>query len=87
MPRGRPFQKGNPGGPGRPKRAVEQSYLDVTVASVSAEDWRKVVLKAVKQTQAGDHRARDWLGRMLVGTDPIPLTTLVEELQEALRGW
>jgi hypothetical protein len=76
------FQKGCPGGPGRPKRATEQNYLDATMSTVSVADWRVVVEKALAQAKDGDPKARDWLSRMLVGADPIPLTKLVEELQK-----
>ena len=40
--------------------------------------------KAVEQAKAGDAKAREWLGKMLVGSDPIPLAELVEELQAEL---
>src|SRR5215468_771491 len=79
------FRPGNPGGPGRPRRAAEQSYLDATIASVPVEDWKKVVAKALTQAKAGDAKAREWLSKMLVGSDPIPLAKLVEELQTELE--
>jgi hypothetical protein len=44
------------------------------------------VAKAVEQAKKGDHRARDWLGRQLVGSDSIPLQQLVEELKQELEG-
>jgi hypothetical protein len=79
------FKKGNPGGPGRPRRTTEQGYLDATVAVVSVEDWQKVVTKALAQAKTGDAKAREWLSKMLVGSDPIPLAQLVEELQTELE--
>src|SRR6516165_241365 len=79
------FQPGNPGGPGRPRRVVERDYLAVAVGAVSAADWRKVVKKALEQAIKGDSRARDWLGRRLVGSDPIQVAKLVEELQAELQ--
>lgn len=39
--RGR-FVLGNPGGPGRPSRAVERDYLQVLVDVVTLEKWRLV---------------------------------------------
>jgi hypothetical protein len=79
------FQKGNPGGPGRPRRAVEQAYLDVTVASVPVGRWKKVVKKALEQAEEGDGTARAWLSKHLIGDDPIPLMELVEELRVELE--
>ncbi len=83
--RGRPFQLGNPGGPGRPKWTVEQTYLDATLASVPVSAWRKIVAKAVTQAKAGDFRAREWLSRLLVSADPLPLAELVNELKAELE--
>lgn len=68
-PRGRPFKKGNPGGPGRPKREVERAYLDATLASVSPSDWQKVVAKALQDAKAGDAAARAWLSKYLLPQD------------------
>jgi hypothetical protein len=68
-PRGRPFQKGNPGGPGRPKREVERAYLDATLASVSPSDWQKVVAKALQDAKNGDAAARAWLSKYLLPQD------------------
>lgn len=82
------FLPGNPGNRharGRPRRAAEQAYLDATIASVPLADWRRVAEKALAQAKAGDAKAREWLSRMLVGSDPIPLTQLVEELQAELE--
>jgi hypothetical protein len=64
------FGKGNPGNPharGRPRRAAEQSYLDATVAIVSLDHWRMVVARALKQAVDGDAKAREWLGKVLLG--------------------
>jgi hypothetical protein len=63
---------------------VEQSYLDATVGAVSVAEWQEVVEKALEQAKAGDAKAREWLSKMLVGSDPIPLGKLVEELQAEL---
>lgn len=82
------FGAGNPGGPGRPRRAVERSYLAALADAVSQEDWREIVAKAVAGAKAGDARARDWLTKHLVGDDPHALIELVEELEslKALLG-
>lgn len=69
-----------PGGPGRPRRQVEREYLDALVGAVPLDEWRKVVAKALKQAKAGDARSRDWLGRYLMGSDPI-LVELSEEVE------
>lgn len=84
-PRGRPFAKGNPGGPGRPKREVEESYLVALRAEVSIADWQKVAKKAVEQAKEGDDRARTWLSKYLLPAelaDPVGdgLQRLVELL-------
>jgi hypothetical protein len=60
-------------------------YLDATLGAVSVMDWLDVVRKALTLAKEGDAKAREWLGKLLVGSDPIPLATLVEDLQEQLR--
>jgi hypothetical protein len=71
------FQKGQQGGPGRPKRSVEQRYLDVTMAACPVDKWRKVVATAVEQAEKGDAKARDFLARVLFGNDPVLLLQFV----------
>jgi len=61
------FEKGNPGGPGRPRKAVEEKYLKKISSSVTLTEWREIVKKAVQQAQKGDARARQWLADYLVG--------------------
>jgi hypothetical protein len=82
------FAPGNPGGPGRHKREKEREYLRALTEAVTLEDWRAVAAKAVEQAKGGDHRAREWLSRYLVGDEPVEVLELVEELRaelEALR--
>lgn len=50
---------GNPGGVGRPRRAVEQEYL--AADELPVKRWGKVVQKAVEDVEKGDWRARKWL--------------------------
>ena len=65
MPKG--FQVGNPGGPGRPKKEREARYLEITLNTVTYDDWQKVVKKALDQALLGDKDARKWLSEYLVG--------------------
>jgi hypothetical protein len=89
------FAPGNPGGPGRPRRAVEHDYMAVVGDSVSLEDWRAVVSKALANAKRGDSRARDWLTKYLLGNDPPQLLDLaarerrgetVDEVVDGLAG-
>jgi hypothetical protein len=73
------FAVGNPGGPGRPRRAVERDYLTVLSDAVSRDDWRCVVQAAVESAKQGDAKARDWLTRYLIGDDPLTLTDLAAD--------
>jgi len=77
------FAPGNPGGPGRPRRQVEREYLDALTAAVPMDRWRLVVDRAVEDAIAGDPRARDWLGRYLIG-NPTPTPMEVEVVEEAV---
>jgi hypothetical protein len=82
------FKPGHPGGPGRPKREKERQYLVALTEAVTVPEWQAIVGKAVEQAKGGDHRAREWLAKYLIGDEPAELAALVEELRaelEALR--
>ena len=64
--RGR-FAPGNPGGPGRPPLETERQYGEALTAACSVDDWREISERAVKDAKAGDHRAREWLCKYIVG--------------------
>jgi hypothetical protein len=75
--RGR-FAPGNPGNPhaqGRPRRVAELDYLVALTEECPPETWRAVCRRAVADALAGDPRAREWLGRYLLG-NPAELPTL-----------
>jgi len=76
------FTPGNPGGPGRPARAIELAYLRAVPGTVSLDDWKEVIRKALEQAKAGDSRARDWLSRHLVGEDPVTVVQILDELEQ-----
>jgi hypothetical protein len=84
-PRGRPFQNGNPGGPGRPKRTVERKYLKALVGVCRLKDWKEIVQRAVDDAKAGDAQARTWLSKHIVGDNPLDLIELVEEMRAELE--
>lgn len=81
------FLKGAPGiSPGRPSRAVEDSYLDATIGSVSLDEWREVVCKALEQAKDGDAKARDWLSKYLIPEQAVKLLFAADDLgQEGPR--
>ena len=76
------FAPGNPGGPGRPRRSVEKEYIDAVVGVVSVAEWTIVVQKALDDAKDGDDKARTWLGKLLVGSDPAAVVGMAEELAE-----
>jgi hypothetical protein len=73
------FKRGNPGGPGRPRRAVERQYLAALSDAVPLDAWRAIVEAAVEAAKNGDARARDWLARYLVGEHPLSLADLAAD--------
>ena len=77
------FQKGNPGGPGRPRRAVEREYLAALSDAVTPDQWRLVAEKALQDAQAGDAAARAWLAKYLLGDTT---ATLLELAAKEARG-
>ena len=63
------FALGNRGGLGRPPIAKERQYLEALTKACTLKDWRAICRRAVDDAKAGDHRARDWCGKYLIG-DP-----------------
>lgn len=78
------FTDGNPGGPGRPRRAVERDYLVAFVEIASPDRFRLIAERAVADAIAGDSAARNWVTRYLLG-DPAP-AKLLEIAADELRG-
>lgn len=62
------FAPGNPGGPGRPRRAVEADYLKALAEACPPETFLEICQRAVDQARDGEPRARAWLADYLVGT-------------------
>lgn len=67
------FIKGDSGGPGRPPKAREDRYYDITMTACTFKDWEAIVRKAVSQAKRGDSVARKWLSDFLVGVPEQPL--------------
>jgi len=83
--RGR-FAVGNPGGPGRPRRPVEQEYLATLNAAVTLDTWRQIVQRAVSDAVEGDAKAREWLAKYLMGDEPQSLVQLAADEQAGLTA-
>ncbi len=66
------------------KRSTEAAYLGTMMEVVSLDTWKKIVTAAVTAAQAGDYKAREWIGRYLVGEPatkaPTPLQVVVDTL-------
>lgn len=65
-PNGR-FLVGGGGGPGRPSRAVEMTYLAKLSDRISIDDWTAIVDRAIEDARNGDAQARRWLSQYLLG--------------------
>jgi hypothetical protein len=77
------FSAGNTYGKGRPRRAVESDYLKALSDALSLDDWRAIVTGSIEAAKAGDAKAREWLSRYALGTQPESLTQLaVDEVLE-----
>jgi hypothetical protein len=63
------FKPGCKGGPGRPPRRTELSYLAVIPAIVTLEEWAQVVFRAVQDAMKGKESARNWLTGLLLGPE------------------
>ena len=52
---------------GRAPKEREERYYEITMSSVTYEEWRAIVLKAKDQAKRGDAAARKWLADYLIG--------------------
>lgn len=73
------FAPGNPGGPGRPRRAIEEDYLRTLSDACPVDTWRDICRKAVEAACDGDPAARAWLTRYLVGDKTTLRQSLTQE--------
>lgn len=73
--RGR-FADGNPGGPGRPRRATEVVYMRAFSDVLTPEAWRDICETAVNAARDGDAKAREWVARYALGAEPMTLHAL-----------
>lgn len=70
------FAPGNPGGPGRPRRAVEREYLAALADELTIDRWRRIVRGAIDAAENGDPKAREWIARYALGSAPPTLAAL-----------
>jgi hypothetical protein len=61
------FAPGNPGAPGRTRRAIERDYLAALSEACPVARWRTIVERAVADAERGDPKAREWLSGHLIG--------------------
>jgi hypothetical protein len=80
------FDKGNPGGPGRPKLQTERAYLEVVISACTPETWKEIVDRAVVDAKAGDAKAREWLAGYVIGRPGQTAPTLRQMAIDAAAG-
>jgi hypothetical protein len=78
------FKPGGKGGPGRPKRSVEEEYLRIGTDAVPPGNVRAILAKLVERATAGDGdvRAAQAVLRFLYGDDPVLTRKLLKESEE-----
>jgi hypothetical protein len=62
------FIKGSSGNAsGRAPRVREERYYEILRQSVSEDDWKAIIVKAISQAKHGDQQARKWIADYLIG--------------------
>jgi len=80
------FVKGETGNPkGRSPKEREERYYEITLSTVTFEDWQAIVKKAADQARKGDAVARKWLSDYLVG--PVQQKVDVNTTGEMVIKW
>jgi hypothetical protein len=82
--RGRPFAKGNPGGPGRPRRQVEESYLAAVKEAVPTAKVAAILRALVTKAARGDVHAAQVVLKTVLGNETPAYREVMERLA-ALR--
>lgn len=82
--KGRPFEKGNPGGPGRPKAPKEREYLDMFRSRVPLEEWGDAVTKMLEMAKDGNVKCFEALAKYCL-PQPAMMHDMSKEMREAFR--
>ena len=62
------FIKGSVPNPnGRPSKAREERFYEITLSTVTLTDWKEIIEKAATQAKRGDSQARKFLADYLIG--------------------
>lgn len=59
------YEKGHPGGPGRPPKARELAYLAVLREKLTLAEWGQIVEQTIRDAKSQDPIARDRARRFL----------------------
>lgn len=78
------FEKGNPGGPGRPRKSVEERYQKAVYSAVNPAQLKKIVEKLADKAERGDIPAAKLLLGYLLGL-PVGTTQLTGNNGEPLK--
>lgn len=79
------FAKGHKGMGGRPPKEREDKYYEITLNTVTYEQWRKIVKRAATLAENGDPVARKWLADYLQGP-PVQKTDITSN-GESIKGY
>ena len=58
------------------KARISQSYLAIIVSEIGIEDVQAVARRAVEDAKDGDAKAREWLGKYVLGNGKLDLRDL-----------
>lgn len=74
------FKKGNPGGPGRPKRHIELEYLTRTFTACDLNAWQDIIKTTVELARKGDPAARAFLANYILESRRLKTNCLLRPL-------
>ena len=80
------FAPGNRGGPGRPRRIVEQDYQTAIYGEISLDDVCEIAACAVEDAKNGNPKVRDWVTARVLGTKPMSLLELAVNEQAGVTA-
>lgn len=65
-------------------RPIERDYLKTFADRITPEVWGEVVDAALTAAKEGDAKAREWITRLVLGSDPMQLSGLARREQAGI---
>lgn len=67
-------------------RPIERDYLKTFADRITPAEWGDICDAAITAAKAGDAKAREWITRLVLGSDPMQLSGLARREQAGISA-